>query len=687
MLTPDGNALEYRPTSKRKPQHLLFSDLYEVTKLDRTNKVYRKAKLENTLDVIVAFHTRRGEGWRLIFPNHSTANTWMAMIGFKLKGSQLDGCHEVQSEDVVEGRIRAMFARADTSRDGKVSFSEAQKLMVRMNVEIRSEALRQLFQEHDASGDGTLDLEEFTTLYIHLTRREELRPIFQKYAKTNASGMTQQELGQFWEDQGDGALSNAVFQSLGPGRSNLVSFVSFANYLLSPTSNPALDPAHGRGVVDNMNCPLKDYFINSSHNTYLSGNQLKSSSSIEMYKRSLLAGCRCVELDCWDGKTGDPIIYHGHTRTSKIRFADVIETIHSHAFTASPYPVILSLEVHTSAEQCKAMADIMKATFGTSLFLSSSNGAASTYTPESLKGKILVKWKLPDKDVDDVESNYGNDMVDSKHTHETTINNDLSQMLSACVTIGAFKTADWGRDAQPFYIQSYSETAMREFARNHEKEFTEQTSRMLVRVYPKGTRIGSSNYNPTLAWSVGAQVVALNYQTWDDDLRVNDGMFSLNHGCGYVLKPPYMRAPGAGKEPTPCTISITVVCGSHIPKPSLEKRGDIVDPYVKLSINKNPATEVKTVVVRNNGLTPVWMESFTLSCRSREVDILSVKVMDEDTTSANDPVCEMAVPVRSLRNGYRAVPMKLCKNGAVLPSACILCRFTITDGATPPSQA
>ncbi|GCB79345.1 hypothetical protein scyTo_0020773, partial [Scyliorhinus torazame] len=109
----------------------------------------------------------------------------------------------------------------------------------------------------------------------------------------------------------------------------------FMMYLLSPDGD-VFNPNHDQ-VYQDMTQPLSHYFISSSHNTYLMEDQLGGPSSTEAYIRALLRGCRCVELDCWEGPNGEPIIYHGYTLTSKILFKDVITTIRDYAFTVSQW--------------------------------------------------------------------------------------------------------------------------------------------------------------------------------------------------------------------------------------------------------------------------------------------------------------------------------------------------------------
>ncbi|CEF70920.1 1-phosphatidylinositol 4,5-bisphosphate phosphodiesterase epsilon-1 [Strongyloides ratti] len=176
-----------------------------------------------------------------------------------------------------------------------------------------------------------------------------------------------------------------------------LSFEGFVRYM-SDSNNFAFVPELIEENSENFDYPLSYYYINSSHNTYLKGHQLKGESSAEMYRQVLMNGCRCVELDCWDGDDGMPMIYHGHTFTSKISFRQVLDVIKKSAFETSDLPVILSIENHCSLQQQAKMAQMFKTVLGEKLvtkflFEADFTPYAHLPSPNQLKNRILIKNK------------------------------------------------------------------------------------------------------------------------------------------------------------------------------------------------------------------------------------------------------------------------------------------------------
>lgn len=74
------------------------------------------------------------------------------------------------------------------------------------------------------------------------------------------------------------------------------------------------------------------------------------------------------------------------------------------------------------------------------------------------------------------------------------------------------------------------------FLKYHQVQFS--------RVYPKSQRIDSSNFNPVNIWNCGSQMVALNFQTGDKPMQLNQAKFRDNGKCGYLLKPEFMTHDG-----------------------------------------------------------------------------------------------------------------------------------------------
>ena len=172
------------------------------------------------------------------------------------------------------------------------------------------------------------------------------------------------------------------------------SLLGFASMLMS-IEGDLFDPNHDH-IYQDMTQPLNHYYIATSHNTFLTADQLKGPSSVEAYIRVLQRGCRSVEIDCWDGPAGEPVVYHGHTLTSKIPFRDVILCLNEYAFKDSPYPLIISIENHCCLSQQRFMARFIKEVFADKLVnVPTDEVLEQLPSPEQLKNKILIKCHKP----------------------------------------------------------------------------------------------------------------------------------------------------------------------------------------------------------------------------------------------------------------------------------------------------
>ncbi|KAH9580036.1 EF-hand domain [Trypanosoma melophagium] len=673
-LVGKNSGLSYSPSKKSKKPVMLFADIVEISKEEKYTKSYRKARINPKEKVIINVRNRGGKLWRFVFNDLRECDAFLNVIGLVLQ-ERLN----ISLSGHFKGSIQSLWDRADRNLDGRLSLKEVKKLFTRLSFDfIGEKQIREVFEKFDTSGDKYLDLEEFRDLYMALIHRPELQSIFNTYAKSNADmGMTLGEFESFLESQGDPInLGKDYFKKLGLTAEQRISSSFFQAFLLDLEMNNVLNP-RTKEIVDDMDHLLPHYFINSSHNTYLTGDQLVSSSSVAMYREALLAGCRCVEIDCWDGKHNEPMVFHGHTVTSMIRFEDVIMSINEHAFKTSEFPVIISLEVHTSESQSQMMAEILQRILGKKLLMADEVKNVQ-YTPNGLRKRILVKWKMLNTPF---ESSTEGDDEDGDEPVNKHIPSSPCAELSRCVAVGSHRTTNWGEDAEYYNVQSYTEAAMRLLFRNSKDKVQLQNTRMLSRVYPKGTRVTSSNYDPMIPWSLGCQLVALNFQTWDEPRRINNGMFAQNNRAGYVLKPSFLINTKNGEEPTAYTLDVKIICGAQIPRPKLKVSGDAVDPYVKIKIHgATSSSSVQTKTVWDNGLKPVWEESFQLRGDCAELDIMTINVIDANR-GRDEEICGASIPLKQLRNGYRSVRMQLSTDGVTLQTARVFCYFNLVlDG-------
>ncbi|XP_051900991.1 1-phosphatidylinositol 4,5-bisphosphate phosphodiesterase beta-3 isoform X2 [Pristis pectinata] len=521
-----------------------------------------------------------------------------------------------------------------------------------------------------------------------------------------------------------------------------ISLDGFSRFL-SGTENTIVPPEK-LDVSDDMTQPLSHYFINSSHNTYLTAGQLAGNSSVEMYRQVLLTGCRCVELDCWKGRLPDeePFITHGFTMTTEIPFKEVIEAIAETAFKTSPYPLVLSFENHVdSSKQQAKMAEYCRTIFGDALLIEPLEKyplqpGVVLPSPQELRGRILIKnkkkhqvklgegsvrhrsipqasqgcveggsvseptspgtvesgdggqnlangdyqlpreleevVKIPRKSIDrETESDFEEEEEqDLKKQPSTTDEGTAGSEVNATEEMSTlvnyvepvkFKSFEVACKRNKYYeMSSMVETKGLEQLTKSPVEFVEYNKKQLSRIYPKGTRVDSSNYMPQVFWSTGCQMVALNFQTLDLPMQLNMGIFEYNGGSGYILKPEFMRRTDKHFDPftenivdgvVANTVSVKIISGQFL---SDKKVGMYVEvDMFGLPIDTKRKFRTKTLT---NSLNPVWDEEPFVF---RKVVLptlasLRVAVFEEGAKFIGHRV----LPVSAIRPGYRYICLR-----------------------------
>ncbi|XP_010635204.1 1-phosphatidylinositol 4,5-bisphosphate phosphodiesterase eta-1 isoform X1 [Fukomys damarensis] len=405
--------LRWRPSRKSEKAKILIDSIYKVTEGRQSEIFYRQA--EGNFDPSCCFtiyHGNHMESLDLITSNPEEARTWITGLKYLMAG--------ISDEDSLAKRqrthdqwVKQTFEEADKNGDGLLNIEEIHQLMHKLNVNLPRRKVRQMFQEADTDeNQGTLTFEEFCVFYKMMSLRRDLYLLLLSYSDKK-DHLTMEELAQFLKVEQK--MSNVtadycldIIKKFEVSEENKVKNVlgieGFTNFMRSPACD-VFNPLHHE-VYQDMDQPLCNYYIASSHNTYLTGDQLLSQSKVDMYARVLQEGCRCVEVDCWDGPDGEPVVHHGYTLTSKILFRDVVETISKHAFVRNQFPVILSIENHCSIQQQRKIAQYLKGIFQDKLDLSSidTGDCKQLPSPQSLKGKILIKGKkLPYHLGDDAE--------------------------------------------------------------------------------------------------------------------------------------------------------------------------------------------------------------------------------------------------------------------------------------------
>ncbi|KAM5351286.1 hypothetical protein ACJ41O_004009 [Fusarium nematophilum] len=499
--------------------------------------------------------------------------------------------------------------------------------------------------------------------------RTQLVRLFESLADREDRTWSKERIGSFVQTTQQYEQSPAVEELLARESLDLDGFIAWMTSSHAAATTPP--------KPQDLSYPLASYFISSSHNTYLTGNQLSSDSSTRPYTETLLRGGRCIEIDVWDGDESDaegtsssssssddegtqkkpvrkakkrttfgklkdklaktsvrdeagagagageepevavvePRVLHGYTLTKEVPFRAVCEAIRESAFVVSDLPVIVSLEVHCTPAQQLSMVNIMKEVWGSLLVPEPKSDPEALPSPHELRGKLVVKVKyappgteapLEESEDDDRAPPPGEGHGAAKAAKKVSkVIQELSRMGFYSRGV-SFKSLTQPEAGMPTHIFSLSEKKVIDVHEKQASDLFNHNRHFLMRTYPWGLRIGSSNLDPALFWRKGIQVVALNWQRWDEGMMLNEGMFAGTGG--YVLKPKGYRPNLDDKDSNTNTITrktlqlkITVLAAQKIPLPPGDTNARSFEPYVKVELHVEGPDEYHGGPIPNDG--------------------------------------------------------------------------------------
>ncbi|CAE6481838.1 unnamed protein product [Rhizoctonia solani] len=442
---------------------------------------------------------------------------------------------------------------------------------------------------------------------------------------------------------------------------------------------PVLDDGH----------PLPAYYISSSHNTYLLSRQIFAKSSAASYTHVLTHGGRCVEIDAWDSSDG-PIVTHGYAFTQSISFRSVCEAIGA-AVGPNDLPVMVSLECHASPSTQETMVKIMLETWGDKLVQAEIEGIEGMVNLNHVRGRILlmVEWYHPasrappqhDSSSSSSSSSSSEDDEDGGDQRQRNIalaGEQAQKQLDSRISPSLAQLGVYAKSVKPqgdFTAQriteplhcllNISENALSKLIPTRLEALVETGHTHQTRVYPRGTRVQSTNLNPLKAWRAGAQIAALNWQSYDLGMQLNHAMFH-NTG-GWVLKSEYQRGLTSLISNQPAQkLTIRIYGASNLPHPEDTQSDDSVSVYIRAELmhhQKDQKYRTKTMKAApsqestHNSLDIMWDETFTWEIMPDDLAFIRFVVV-EDKFAFDEPFMVYCARLSYVKEGLRLANLR-----------------------------